>query len=160
MNEDITFDLNKFKAVICHIIAKCGDNVSQEVLYKLLYFSDFNHYEIFEKPITGEAYLKRPQGQVPVHFIPAFEELKKEGKISAVNDKFFTLTHPEFGSLSFGEKDLIDEVVGGLSSMDSFEISEYCRGDLPWRLARDDGELNYEAVFYREPDYCVRKYCV
>ena len=43
MNDDIEFNLGKYKAVIHYIISKCGfkDNVGRTVLYKLLYFSDF-----------------------------------------------------------------------------------------------------------------------
>jgi hypothetical protein len=54
--------------------------------------------------------------------------------------------------------DLIDGVIDKLSDFHSSEISEYSHGDLPWRLAGDDAELNYEAVFYREPQYSVRIY--
>ena len=168
MNEDIAFDLEKFKAVVHYIISKCGlkDNVGRTVLYELLYFSDFNFYEIYEKAITGESYVKKPRGPVPMHFIDATLELESEGKISICKEKsnhgfkfkYSSISPPEIGFLAQNELELIDGVVDKLSDMYSNEISEYSHGDLPWRLAKDDGELNYEAVFYREPEYSVRSY--
>ena len=61
MNEHIVFNLEKFKTVVHYLIAKCGlkDNVWRTVLYKLLYFSDFNFYELYEKALTGEKYIKK-----------------------------------------------------------------------------------------------------
>jgi hypothetical protein len=168
MNDDIEFDFNKFKAVIHYIISKCGfkDNVGRTVLYKLLYFSDFNYYEINEEPITGETYVKKPRGPVPVHFIDATVELKNEGKIQIHKEehashfryKYLSNSNPDISLLKDDELELIDEVINKLSDFYSNEISEYSHGDLPWRLAKNDKELNYEAVFYREPEYSVRKY--
>lgn len=168
MNEDIFFDLEKFKAVIHYIISKCGqkDNVGRTVLYKLLYFSDFNYYELNEKPITGEKYIKKPRGPVPVHFIEATSQLNDEGKIEIhkkeiINHfrfKYSFNSSPNVDSLSVDELDLIDDVIENLSDLYSKEISEYSHGDFPWRLAKNNKELNYEAVFYREPEYSVRKY--
>jgi uncharacterized phage-associated protein len=168
MNEDIVFDLEKYKAVIHYIIDKCSlkDNVERTVLQKLLYFSDFDHYEIFERPITGEKYVKKPRGPVPTHFNDTSMKLEREGKISICKEKsendlkfrYSSLTPPVTDSLSQNELDLIDGVVDKLSDFHSSEISEYSHGDFPWRLAGDNAELNYEAVFYREPQYSVRIY--
>lgn len=168
MNDDIEFDLDKFKAVVHYIISKCGfkDNVGRTVLYKLLYFSDFNFYEIYEESLTGEKYIKKPRGPVPVHFIDATNELKDEGKIQirkeSLNNhfryKYSSQSGPDLSLLRDDELELIDEVIDRLSDLYSNEISEYSHGDLPWRLAKNDKELNYEAVFYREPEYSVRNY--
>lgn len=38
------------------------------------------------------------------------------------------------------------------------EVTNYCYGDRPWRISNDNEELNYEAVFYRKPEYSVRVY--
>ncbi|MDR1818911.1 MAG: SocA family protein [Methanobrevibacter sp.] len=36
------------------------------MLYKLLYFSDFDYFELNEKSITNETYEKHPYGQFPL----------------------------------------------------------------------------------------------
>lgn len=168
MNEDIEFDLNKFKAVVHYIVHKCGfkDNVGRTVLHKLLYFSDFNFYELKEIPITGEKYVKKSRGPVPIHFNQACMELKNEGKITIAKQessnhtihKYSSTLMPDTSLLNEDELKLINSVIDELSDLYSMEISKYSHGDLPWRLAKNDKELNYEAVFYREPEYSVRKY--
>ena len=44
-------NIEKFKQVFLYILKKVGakPNVGQTVLYKLLYFIDFDYYELFEK---------------------------------------------------------------------------------------------------------------
>ncbi len=39
--------------------------MGEPVLYKLLYFADFNYYELYEEHLTGARYRKLPYGPVP-----------------------------------------------------------------------------------------------
>src|SRR6056297_1005506 len=47
--------VNKFKEILLYILEKCAGkpNVGETVLYKLLYFSDFNYYELYEEHLSG-----------------------------------------------------------------------------------------------------------
>lgn len=78
------FNKEKFKEVLHYIINDCGTkkNVGKTVLYKLLYFSDFNFFELYEKSMTNESYRKLPRGPAPIHFDVAVKELIDEGKIN------------------------------------------------------------------------------
>lgn len=60
----------KFKALISYIINRCKNkkNVGKTVICKLVYFSDFNHYEIYEKPITMKPILNL----IRVHYLNIF----------------------------------------------------------------------------------------
>nr|MBK9653258.1 helix-turn-helix domain-containing protein [Bacteroidota bacterium] len=62
-----TLQVNKFKNVLLYILERCAGkpNVGETVLYKLLYFSDFNYYELYEEHLTGAKYRKLPYGPVP-----------------------------------------------------------------------------------------------
>lgn len=40
-------------------------NVGETVLYKLLYFSDLNYYELYGEHLTEAQYRKLPYGSVP-----------------------------------------------------------------------------------------------
>ena len=42
--------VDKFKNILLYILSQCAGkpNVGETVLYKLLYFSDFNYYELYE----------------------------------------------------------------------------------------------------------------
>lgn len=168
MNEDIIFNKEKFKACIHYIIDRCGSNknVGRTVIYKLLYFSDFNFYEIYEKSLTGEKYIRKPRGPVPKHFIEAKNELINENKIKEEEIKvinynkydYSSLTKPSLDLLNNNEINVINDVINKLSHMKSGQISDYSHGDIPWKVANIDEELDYEFVFYRAPEYSVRVY--
>ena len=59
--------VNKLKNVLLYILERCAGNpnVSETILYKLLYFCDFNCYELYEEQLTGASYRKLPFGPVP-----------------------------------------------------------------------------------------------
>lgn len=61
------FDFEKFKAVLLYILKKCENkaNIGRTVLYKLLYFSDFNYYEKYNDFMMGVRYSRLPKGPVP-----------------------------------------------------------------------------------------------
>lgn len=60
--------------------------------------------------------------------------------------------------LNTKELSVINEVIDKLSDMSAKEISEYSHGDMPWRIAEDNEDLDYEYVFCRDPEYTVREY--
>lgn len=162
------FNKEKFKNVLHYIINKCGfkRNVGKTVLFKLLYFSDFNFFELYEKSLTNESYRKLPRGPAPVHFDLAISELIDEEKINVtikrlslgnVMYNYASLMEPS-SELTYEELSVIDEVISQLSDMTASQISEYSHGDMPWR-ATDDGEIiDYGFVFYRYPEYVKRVY--
>ncbi|MBR6517821.1 MAG: SocA family protein [Bacilli bacterium] len=168
MNEDIIFDNEKFKATIHYIISKCGfkDNVGRTVLYKLLYFSDFDYYELYEESLTGERYIRKPKGPVPIHFNDAKNELINEGKIKETSEVVINYPRYKYSSIkpvnisifSNEELEVIDDTINKISHMRSGQISDYSHRDLPWRVASPNEELDYEFVFYRSPEYSVREY--
>ena len=61
-------NMQKFKNLILYILERCAGkpNVGETVLYKLLYFSDFNYYELYEEHLSGATYRKLPNGPVPL----------------------------------------------------------------------------------------------
>ncbi len=61
-------NMAKFKNLILYILEKCAGkpNIGETVLYKLLYFSDFNYYELYEEHLSGASYRKLPNGPVPL----------------------------------------------------------------------------------------------
>jgi hypothetical protein len=168
MNEDITYNSEKFKSMIHYIISRCElkNNLGRVVLYKLLYFSDFNHYELYEEPISGETYIRKPKGPIPTHFHNAKAELIREGKVKEeygfqINYKkynYSSLKSPDLSCLSSKELQVIDDTINKLSNLYSQPISDYSHGDTPWKIAKNNEPLNYEAVFYRSPEYSVREY--
>ena len=163
MYNDMIYESEKFKAMIHYIIGRCQfkDNLGKNLLFDFLYFSDFDNYEIYEKSISGETYIHRRMGPVPSHFTSVINELIDEGKIEISNYpkyKYSCLEEPDIRLLSVEELQVIDDTINRISHCLSEGISEYSHGDLPWRLASEGEPLDYESVFYRDPEYSVRDY--
>lgn len=161
-------NLKKFKEVLLYILSKVGGkpNVGETVLYKLLYFIDFDYYEKFEEQLIGATYIKNRYGPTPVEFKKIVGQMELKGELEAVKSKYFQheqkkyLPHrsPDLSLLTAQEKEHIDEVLARLSDKNAKELSDYSHGDVPW-LTRDFGEvLSYESVFYRDEKYSVRNY--
>ncbi|MDR2624521.1 MAG: SocA family protein [Methanobrevibacter sp.] len=158
----------KIKQFIHYIIHKCEGkpNFGKTVLLKLMYFSDFNNYELYETQITDETYIKRKWEPIPSHFDDICEELKNEEKIESkqvpviTHDRnwHYSLKEPDTLLLSKNELEVIDDVLDNLSNMTAAEISEYSHGDKPWRVAKFHETLDPEFVFYRNEKYSVRDY--
>jgi transcriptional regulator with XRE-family HTH domain len=161
-------NLEKFKQVLLYVLEKVGakPNIGETVLYKLLYFIDFDYYEKFEENLMGATYIKNHHGPTPVEFKDIVAEMKKNGDLEEVKSAYFTYTQkkylprkrPDLSVMTGREIEHIDEVLARLSDKNARELSDYSHGDIPW-LSRKFGErMSYESVFYRDDKYSVRSY--
>lgn len=161
-------NLEKFKEVLLHILNKVGSkpNIGETVIYKLLYFMDFDFYEKYEEQMIGATYIKNYYGPTPVEFQSIVKEMIADGEIIKVKSKYFgfpqtkylPLRKPELSNLRANEMEMIDNILNKLSDMNASQISDYSHNDVPW-LTTEDGEIiEYESVFYRTAPYSVREY--
>src|SRR6056297_2463999 len=76
-------NLEKFKQVLLYVLQEVGakPNVGMTVLYKLLYFIDFDFYEKHEEQLMGLTYIKNHHGPTPREFVSVVEEMKTKGEI-------------------------------------------------------------------------------
>lgn len=161
-------NLKKFKEVLLYVLEKVGSksNVGMTVIYKLLYFIDFDYYEKFEEQLMGATYIKNHYGPTPVEFKKIVENMETKGELETVRSKYFQ--HDQTKYLPRRESDIsvlnakeikhIDEVLSRLSDKSAIELSDYSHKDVPWITAEDGRSLSYESVFYRTKDTSVREY--
>ncbi|OGF51633.1 hypothetical protein A3I27_00285 [Candidatus Giovannonibacteria bacterium RIFCSPLOWO2_02_FULL_43_11b] len=161
---------NKFEQVLLYILAKIGGkpNIGQTVLYKLLYFIDFDYYEKYEEQLIGARYMKNTHGPTPVMFAKIIDRLEKERKIEKVKSKFYKyeqtkyLVNPDMSldlsTLSVQEFAHIDWEIDRLGDLTATQISALSHIDTPWVAAGDRKPLEYEHVFYRPDETSVRQY--
>lgn len=162
------FKKDKFKNVILYILEKCGakPNVGETVLYKLLYFADFNFFEMYEEQLTGATYRKIPFGPAPQEFTKIAEEMVGSGEIKkdAIDyygkrqKRYLPLTKADLTKLQASEKEILDKVIDQLSDLNATQISDYSHDDTPWKVTPDGEVINYDLVFYRTPAYSIRTY--
>lgn len=161
-------NLEKFKEVLLYIMNKVGSkpNIGETVIYKLLYFIDFNFYEKYEEQLIGATYMKNKYGPTPVEFKKIIDKMSKDKEIEKVKSNFFAypqtkylpLRKPDLSRLKANEIELIDDVLNKLSDMNATQISEYSHNDVPWLTTKDGAVIEYESVFYRTPPYSLRGY--
>ncbi len=160
--------VNKLKDILLYILEKCAGkpNVGETLLYKLLYFSDFNYYEQYEEHLSGAEYRKLPFGPVPQKLDTILNQMITGKKLKRLKvdyhgylqTRYIPLVKPNLTSLSAREKLVIDRVIDQYSDWSASAISDYSHKDMPWLASKEGETIDYELVFYREAPYSVRNY--
>lgn len=161
---------DKFEQTLLYILAKIGGkpNIGQTVIYKLLYFIDFDYYEKFEKQLIGAKYIKNHYGPTPVMFAKFIDRLEKHGKVEKIKSKFYKheqtkyLVNPNeqinLSALSAQELAHIDWEIDRLGDLTATQISALSHRDMPWKATEKGEYIDYELVFYRSDEFSVREY--
>src|ERR1035437_4741395 len=128
-----TLKVNKFKNVLLYILERCAGkpNVGETVLYKLLYFSDFNYYELYEEHLTGAKYRKLPYGPVPQKMDAIINQMIDKGEIKKIKTEYFNklqtrylpLQKADLTKLLASQKEVIDKVIEQMSDWSAASIS-------------------------------------
>ena len=160
--------VNKFKNVLLYILERCAGkpNVGETVLNRLLYFSDFNYYELYEEQLTGASYRKLPFGPVPQKLDAIINQMIDNGQLQRVKTEYFGLQQNRYlplqksnlTQLKASEKEVIDQVIEQMSDWSASAISAYSHKDMPWQASKEGDEIDYELAFYRETPFSVRNY--
>jgi transcriptional regulator with XRE-family HTH domain len=160
--------INKFKNILLYLLERCGGkpNVGETVLYKLLYFADFNYYELYEEHLTGAKYRKLPYGPVPQKLDAIIAQMMENNQLQRLKTDFhgypqtryLPLVKADLTQLKASEKEVLDKVIGQYSDWSAAAISNYSHKDMPWLASKDGEYIDYELAFYREAPFSVRNY--
>ncbi len=160
------YRLEKFKQVLLYLLERCGGrpNVGETVVYKLLYFADFNFYELFEEQLTGATYRKLQFGPVPREFSEIVNDMVEKKELSILKTtygnfpqtRYIPLRKADLNQLNAAEKTVLDSVVDRFSDKSAKWLSDYSHDDIPWKATAEKEVIDYELVFYRTPAYSVR----
>jgi uncharacterized phage-associated protein len=161
-------NVKKFKEVLLYILEQVGakPNVGQTVLYKLLYFIDFDYYELFEEQLTGAKYIKNTFGPTPADFSKIIRDMSDAGDIEMVRSQFFDKEQTKYlprrradlSCLSARELNHVGRVLNKHSDKTATQLSDLSHRDVPWIGTEERGVIPYESVFYRTPETSVRDY--
>ena len=159
---DITpeFKPEKLRQVMLYILSKVGakPNVGETVLYKLLYFIDFNYYEKTGNSVTGLTYIHNKYGPSPsVSFRSLVKEMESAKELEIVETRFYKkmqrkylpLKNIKLSELSADELRHIDETLAELSDKSASELSALSHQDTPWIVAKQGQPIDYRDTFYR-----------
>jgi len=158
-------NVQKFKEVLLYVLEKVGakPNVGKTVLFKLLYFIDFDFYEKYEEQCIGLTYQKEAYGPLPKEFTKIVRAMKKDGELQEVTGSYFDkeqikylpLRRADLTKLKAHELAMIEDVLRRLSDMSADEIKEYSHRDVPWKVHLMHEDISYESVFYRDDAFSV-----
>lgn len=161
-------DKEKFKQVLLYVLNKIGGkpHVGMTVLYKLLYFIDFDYYEKYETQLMGAVYTHNHYGPTPVAFTAIVKEMEREDTLETVETKYFRheqkkyLPHrsPDLSLLSGQEIAHIDATLARLGNKNANELTALSHRDTPWLATKEGEHIPYEAVFYRSSETSQRDY--
>jgi len=158
----------KLREVLLYVLDKIGakPNVGETVIYKLLYFIDFDYYEKFGKSITGLTYVRNTYGPTPTRtFAGVVETMKRADELEVIDTKYFNHTQkkylpavrPVLDRLSAQELRHIDEELARLGDKSAGELSDLSHKDTPWLVAKDREPIDYRMAMYRGALTSVRE---
>lgn len=153
-------DPEKLREVLLYVLKKVGakPNVGETVLYKLLYFIDFDYYEKTGQSITGLTYLRNHFGPTPsITFKEVVEGMRTSHELDVVETRYFKNIQKKYlptvdtdlSALSGRELKHIDATLARLSDKSASELSELSHYDTPWVVAKQGEPIAYRDVFYR-----------
>ena len=158
----MTFKRDKYTKLLAYLICACCDkrHIGKTVLSNLLYFIDFNYYELYQKSLTNEKYFKTKKGIEPEHFKEITEELVKKDCVFHRKEEYYNTTLNRYyitkiPNVNFNLKELevINSAIYNLSDFNATEIYKYSCNDMPYKLAGLNDEINYTNAFNRTSEY-------
>lgn len=152
-----TNSIARLKAMIHYIIdAVPRRELGKTKLNKILWFSDRAMYLQAGKTISGDTYLRFPQGPVSKNILTAQHELIAEGKIliRKIHDvydryEYISLKKPDISMFSSEEIDVISRQSAWIQPLSAREVSRISH-DHTWKTFKDGEEIPMYAVLASE----------
>lgn len=155
---------DKYKNAIL-FFASTVPNVGRVKLNKLLYFSDFDHFEKYGESVTGETYQNDKLGPVPTHIEQMIGEMeaKEEAEVvaEAVIDfvRYHLVPRIHYNPSIFkpSEMEILATISEKWGHHTAKELVIASHGEAPWLATRDGETIPYALAHYRgkfeEPSY-------
>lgn len=149
------------------LLASRVPNLGRVKLNKLLYFADFDHFEKYGAPITGDTYVNNDLGPVPMHVQDILDAMEREKKVIQSEEQVIDyvryslrpLVEPQLGVFAASEMDMLCNVASKWGPHSAKELVIASHGEAPWIATRKGETIPYALAYYRgkydesEPDY-------
>jgi len=157
---NFTLNKEKYKAAFLYISNVLGKIEGKKKAYKLFYFLDFDFYEAYEKPFTGDVYKALPMGPAPLYFDGIVQELLEEKKIKIKNIKqsishenstvvFEPLGNTDY-SFSPEEKKMLDRIINLYGNQTGKNLEVLSHAEAPYNAVSLFQIIPYEYSIYRD----------
>lgn len=155
-----SLDKDKYKAAILYIANSLKEIDGMKKAYKLLYFLDFDFYEAYEKPFTGDVYKSLPMGPAPVYFDGVIQELVAEKKIKVEKVRMSplhnndTVVYKPLSKTDYKftseEKGMLDRVIKIYGNQTGKALEVLSHSEAPYNAVDLYQVIPYEYSFYRD----------
>ena len=157
---------SKYIQILFYILSQSYNkpHFGKTVLCTILYFIDFNYYEIYGELLMKETYVKSKKGIEPKHFHEITEELisrkqlflRKENYYNRKIHKYYLLIIPNV-KLNENELKVINSSINRLIDNNASTISKYAKKDPPVNMANLGDNLECKYVSSRDHEYSFKK---
>lgn len=156
----------KYEAAILQLLKELGGSVrGKKKLAKLLYFIDFDFYELHEKPVTGDIYFARDMGPLGAGLEERLDAMKQEGLIAVLKQKtsgasdlqptvvYKVKVSPKTTLLSKDEMQMIKRVAGKYGRLTGKQLEDISHSEAPYIGTEPQQQIPYELSFYRGTEF-------
>lgn len=161
------FKLNeiKYRNAILYLIKnmKQGKLWGKKKLYKLLYYLDFDFFEKFEKPFTGDIYHKIQMGPAPSYLNAIISDMEEEGYLSinyfktgrGLRDTYVykNLKDSDITVFSKDELDMLNRIIKLYGEKTGTQLEQLTHREPPFLAVEEGEEIPYELAYYRGTDF-------
>ncbi|MEK7664798.1 MAG: Panacea domain-containing protein [Patescibacteria group bacterium] len=149
----------KYKNLILFFANKIKNGTLGKLkIMKLLYFLDFDYFEKYGKPVSGDEYLRFDNGPIPRMAEKILKEMNgKDIKItkrkigSGYNDQQHIESLKEFDINLFSKEELLmmEEIANKWEKFSGAEMKNASHGEAPWIATKPNSVIDYNLSYYR-----------
>lgn len=149
----------KYKNLILFFANKIRNGTLGKLkIMKLLYFLDFDYFEKYGKPVSGDEYLRFDNGPIPRMAEKILKEMNgKDIKIikrkigSGYNDQQHIEPLKNFDVELFSKEELLmmEETANKWEKFSGTEMKNASHGEAPWIATKPNSVIDYNLSYYR-----------
>lgn len=161
------FKLNetKYKNALLYLVKAVGKGKlkGKKKLYKLLYYLDFDFFEKFGRPFTGDIYHKIPLGPAPSYLDAIVSDMEKEGSLKigflktgkGLRDTYTykALGKPNIAVFSKDEREMLNRIVRLYGNKTGRQLEQLTHKEPPYLAVEEGEEIPYELAYYRGTNF-------
>ena len=142
----------KYENAILYFLETVNNaHLGKAKLMRLLYYLDFDHFEKYGTPVTGDTYYHKAAGPFPSQSDAILQEMKEKELIEIQVERIIEYKHVSYNPNIFtsSERGMLQEVAEKWRHHSRAEIVEASHGEAPWVATRIDEAMPYALAYYR-----------
>lgn len=157
---NINLDKEKYKAALLYIANSLEGIEGMKKAYKLFYFLDFDFYEAYGKPFTGDTYKALEMGPAPIYFTSIAQELVDENKMEikkvrkSLSHENDTIIYKPLKNTDYKftgeEKKMLDRIIKLYGNQTGTNLEKLSHAEAPYNAVGLYQVIPYEYSIYRD----------